>query len=211
MAATSSDAIANLRELIEKAAAVAGTDRVGSISEEMTFRQWCEMLTTDGGLKIDRKPFKLSDRPALVPLYDAIPVTKQEAAQRTLVLQKATQLGATVWEVPADVYMARKFGPVNIGLFLPDQATASFKSEHRFMPIIRSSSVLYRELTHRFDAEGKETRIGEGNVLTRQVAGLRPRLRDGHRPDGRLVRCHHQAPATGWTASRGACRRDLWR
>jgi hypothetical protein len=58
-------------------------------------------------------------------------------------------------------------GPVNIGLFLPDQATAAFKSEHRFMSIVRSAPEIHRELTHRPDEEGRSKRVGEGNVLTR--------------------------------------------
>lgn len=146
-----------------------GYGDTGSIPDGMTFRAWCEDLASRG-MKVDRKPFTLADRGALVPIYDAIPSTRAEAAGRLLVVQKATQLGLTVWETLADLYMAKKWGPVNIGLFLPDQATASFKSERRFMPIARSVPELYRELTHRMDEEGQDRRIGEGNVLTREFA-----------------------------------------
>jgi hypothetical protein len=131
-----------------------------------TFREWCEALGADG-MKIDGKPFSLADRPALIPLYDAIPSTPAEAQGCTIVCMKATQLGMTVWEVLATVYFAIKWAPVNIGLFLPDQGTASFKSEHRFMRIMRSVPSLYRRLVQRADETGKEQRIGEGNVLTR--------------------------------------------
>jgi hypothetical protein len=131
-----------------------------------TFRQWCEALGADG-MKIDGKPFSLADRPALIPLYDAIPSTPEEARHLTIICMKATQLGMTVWEVLATVYCAIKWAPVNIGLFLPDQATASFKSEHRFMRIMRSVPSLYRRLVSRADEDGKERKIGEGNVLTR--------------------------------------------
>jgi hypothetical protein len=65
------------------------------IPEGMTFRQWCEGLAAQG-LLIDRKPFRLDDRPALIPIYDAIPATRAEAAGRMIVIQKATQLGLTV-------------------------------------------------------------------------------------------------------------------
>ena len=140
----------------------------GRIPDGMSFRQWCEDLGRQG-LRIDRKPFRLDDRPALVPIYDAIPNTRAGAFQQLLVIQKATQLGLTVWEVLADIYMAKKWGPVNIGLFLPDQSTASFKSEHRFMPIVRSSPDIHRELLYREDEDGKSRRVGEGNVLTRQL------------------------------------------
>ena len=144
----------------------AGYSKGGSIPEEMGFRDWCEELGRKG-LKIDRKPFRLDNRPSLLPIYDAIPTTRAEAARRILTVQKATQLGLTVWEVLADLYMASKWGPVNIGMFMPDQATASFKSEHRFMPIVRSSPDLYRDLTHRMEEDETLTRIGEGNILTR--------------------------------------------
>jgi hypothetical protein len=145
-------------------AAVEAVD-AGAIPADMTFRQWCQHLA-DAGLKIDRKPFRLDDRPALLAIYDSIPTTREEAAGWTLVMQKATQLGLTVWETLADIYMAKKWGPVNIGLFLPDQATASFKSHHRFMPIVRSAPVLYRELMTRPPGEGKGGT--EGSVMTRQ-------------------------------------------
>lgn len=97
-------------------------------------------------MKVDGKPFRLDNRPALVPIYEAIPCTRAEAFRQILVIQKATQLGLTVWEVLANIYMAVKWGPVTIGMFLPDQATASYKSEHRFMRLIRSvpQSVLPR-------------------------------------------------------------------
>src|SRR4051812_38475653 len=119
------------------------------------------------GLLIDRKPFRLDDRPALVPIYDAIPTTRAEAAGRTIVVQKASQLGLTVWEALADIYMAKKWAPVNIGMFLSDQAAASFKSNHRFMPIVRSSPLLYRDLVTRPSGESSRA-SDEGNVMTRQ-------------------------------------------
>ena len=154
---------------VERAVARAGYGAEGSIPEAMTFREWCEDLGARG-MKVDRKPFDLRDRAAMVPLYDAIPTTRAEAHDRRLIVQKATQIGATLWEVLADLYIAKKWGPINIGLFLPDQSTAAFKSEHRFMPIVRSSADLLRDLTHRLEEDGSSTRIGEGNVLTRQFA-----------------------------------------
>jgi len=52
-------------------------------------------------------------------------------------------------EVLAHIYMALKFGPITIGMFMPDQATASYKSEHRFMRIVRSVPDLLRRLIYR--------------------------------------------------------------
>lgn len=86
-----------------------------------------------------------------------------------LVIQKATQLGLTIWEVMANIYMSIKWGPVSIGMFMPAQTTAIHKSEHRFMRIVRSSPQLYDILTTGSDMDGKDKKVGEGNVLTRRV------------------------------------------
>ena len=129
------------------------------IPPEITFRQWCEELAKKG-LKVDGKPFSLANRPALIPLYDVIPSTRQEAKDLIIVIQKATQLGATIWEVLATIYMALKWEPVSIGMFMPAQATAIHKSEHRFMRIVRSAPMLYKILTMGRDVEGKEKKVG---------------------------------------------------
>lgn len=146
----------------------AGYHQPGDIPEDMTFLAWCEDLA-DKGMKIDGKPFTLADRPALIPLYRAIPTTPVQAVDKVIVVMKATQLGLTVWEVLANIYMALKWAPVTIGMFLPDQATAAYKSEHRFMRIVRSCRDLLRRLTHRTNEEGTEEKVGEGNVLTRVI------------------------------------------
>jgi hypothetical protein len=138
------------------------------IPDAMTFRQWCQELA-DKGLKVDGRPFSLENRPALIPIYDAIPTTKEEAKDVILVIQKATQLGLTIWEVLANIYMALKWEPVSIGMFMPAQATAIHKSEHRFMRIVRSAPVLYDIMTTGRDVDGKEKKVGEGNVLTRRI------------------------------------------
>lgn len=137
------------------------------IPDGMSFLAWCEKLAADG-MKVDGKPFRLDNRRALLPLYEAIPSTREEAAGRVLVVQKATQIGLTVWEVLANIYMALKWGPITIGMFLPDQSTASFKSEHRFMRIVRSVPELYHALTTA-ERDGDAKRVGEGNVLTRSM------------------------------------------
>lgn len=140
----------------------------GPIPADMTFRQWCEKLASEG-MKVDGKPFSLHDRPALVPLYDAIPSTRAEAKDLMLIVQKATQLGLTIWEVLANIYMALKWEPVSIGMFMPAQATAIHKSEHRFMRIVRSAPSLYEILTIGRDVDGRDVKVGEGNVLTRRI------------------------------------------
>jgi hypothetical protein len=139
-----------------------------AVNAHTTFLQWCEDLAKQG-MKIDGKPFSLADRPALLPLYAAIPSTPAEAHHKTIIVMKATQLGLTVWEVLANIFMAIKWEPINIGMFMPDQATASFKSEHRFMRILRSVPSVYRRLVSREDETGRMRRVGEGNVLTRTL------------------------------------------
>ena len=157
-----------LRRSIEEQLNRLGFGRVGSIPADTTFRQWVEELG-ERGLKVDGRPFSLADRPALIPVYDAIPTTIEQARDKTLVMQKATQLGLTVWEVLADIYLCKKFAPLRIGLFLPSQALAIDKSSLRFMPILRSAPELYNELTHRISKTGVSKYIGEGNVLSREM------------------------------------------
>lgn len=171
MAAKLPDYRAGFSAMLGRLEAMTGYRAAGDdffIPEEMTFRQWCDSLATKG-LKVDGKPFSLNNRPALIPIYDAIPTTREEAKGLTLVIEKATQLGLTIWEVLASIYMAVKWEPVSIGMFMPAQATAIHKSEHRFMRIVRSAPELYKLLTNGRDVEGKSVKIGEGNVLTRRV------------------------------------------
>jgi hypothetical protein len=158
-------AAGRLRQRIQIQLSRAGYGRPGSIPQDMTFLDWCRDLAAKG-LKVDNKPFDLDDRPSLVPLYAAIPTTIKEALRRTLVLMKGAQLGATVLEMLADLYMAIKFEPAVIGLFLPDQALAGDKSKRRFLPIVRSIPDVHRKLTTRIDGD-KSIKVGEGDILTR--------------------------------------------
>ncbi len=145
-----------------------GYARPSDIPDNMRFTEWCEELSRCG-LKVDRKPWSLANRPALRPIYDAIPASRAEARDRTVVVMKATQIGLTVWEMLAHLYMAIKFGPVNIGLYLPTVGVATVKSTHRFLPVVQSHPDLHRRLVHAADPEtGRERKVGEGNVLTRR-------------------------------------------
>jgi len=156
---------ANLRRRIASSVAVAGYAKPGSIPLDMSFRKWCEDLAGKG-LKVDGHPFTLSDRPSLNELYDQIPTTIDEARRRTLVIMKGAQMGMTVWEMLADLYMAIKFEPLVVGMFTPDQALAADKSERRFMRLVRTVPDAYQKLIHRIEGDGLR-KIGEGNVLTR--------------------------------------------
>lgn len=133
------------------------------IPGDMTFTQWCEKLGDDG-MKVDGHPFTLKNRPAMRFLYDLIPSHTPEAFGKILVLQKCAQVGFTVMEMLACLYMAIKWPPCKVGMYLPDMKLAGVKSDKRFMPIVRTIPVAYQQLT-----SGASTASKEGNVLVRQM------------------------------------------
>lgn len=132
-----------------------------------TFRQWCDRLAVDG-LKVDGHPFTLHDRPAMAWIYDQIPSTPQEAFRKTLVLMKCAQVGFTVMEMLAVIYLGLRFQPMTIGMFLPDMGLAGLKSSERFMPIVRTVPEVHRLMTMD-DPNGNGRKVGEGNVRTRRI------------------------------------------
>lgn len=134
------------------------------IGRDETFRQWCERLAA-GGMEVDDFPFRLDNRPAMWHIYDMIPTTIEEAWGRFVVMMKCTQVGFTVMEMLAMIYMAIKFMPAKIGMYLPDMPLAQVKSSIRFMPIVRTVPDAYRLMT---DDHG-----GEGNVMVRKMGRSR--------------------------------------
>lgn len=133
----------------------------------MTFRQWCEKLGREG-LKVDGKPFKLDDRPAMAWIYDQVPTNLDEAYRYTLILMKCAQVGFTVMEMLATIYMGLKFQPCTVGMFLPDMNLAGLKSSERFMPIVRTVPEAHASMT--MDAaDGSGKKSGEGNVRARRL------------------------------------------
>lgn len=147
--------------------------RSGIVSKEpiipdgMTFREWCQDLARKG-LRIDGHPFRLDDRPAMAWVYDQIPSTEDEAYRFILVLMKCAQVGFTVMEMLATIYLGLRFGPATVGMFLPDQHLADIKSSRRFMPMVRSVPSVHRLMTME-SADGSGKKAGEGNVRTRQI------------------------------------------
>lgn len=142
-------------------------DKKQVIEDDQTFREWCEQLGRDG-LKVDGKVFTLDDRPAMAWIYDQIPTTKEEAYRYILVLMKCAQVGFTVLEMLATIYMGIKFGPCIVGMFLPDMNLAGLKSSERFMPIVRSVPSVHELMTQ--DApDGSGRKQGEGNVNRRRI------------------------------------------
>src|SRR4051812_49095062 len=133
------------------------------IPESMSFREWAESLSARG-LRVDGHPFTLANRQALHEIYDAVPSTIEEAFGQTLVIQKGSQMGLTLFEVLADIYMAVKFAPCKVLMYLPDRSMAAYKSSERFMPIVRSAPDLHSLIT------GDAT--AEGNKLTRTMPSL---------------------------------------
>lgn len=145
-----------------------------SIAPETTFRQWCEQLGTEG-LKVDGFRFTLADRPAMWFVYDQIPTTIEQAFKQTLVLMKCAQVGFTVMEMLVAIYMAIKFEPCKVGLYLPDRMLAAAKSSERFLPIIRSIPKAYEKLkSGPIEPDGTEIhKSGEGNVMIRSMGDSR--------------------------------------
>lgn len=138
------------------------------IAEGVTFKDWCLQLGRDG-LKVDGKPFQLDDRPAMAWIYDQVPSTEDEAYRLVLVLMKCAQVGFTVMEMLATIYLGIRFGPATVGMFLPDMNLAGLKSTERFMPIVRSVPSVHELMTQ--DApDGSGRKTGEGNVNRRRIA-----------------------------------------
>ena len=166
------DALANVmvgiaERQIQAFLAANGLDRAGSIPDEMTFREWCQMLG-DRGMKVDGKPFTLENRRAMWFVYDQVPTTREEAFGRVVVMQKCAQVGFTVMEMLASLYMSIKFEPITTGMFTPGQALALLKSSERFLPIVRLVPDAYRRLlADRADG----SRGSEGNVTARRIGG----------------------------------------
>lgn len=137
------------------------------IPEGTTFRMWCDELGRDG-LKVDGRPFNLDNRPAMAWVYDQIPSTIDEAYRFVLVIMKCAQVGFTVMEMLAAIYLGLRFGPCTIGMFLPDMNLAGLKSSERFMPIVRTVPQAYELMTMDSD-DGNGKKRGEGNVRTRRI------------------------------------------
>lgn len=149
--------------------AVELTDAQRIIGPNETFIQWCERLETDG-LKVDGINFTLSDRPAMRFIYELIPSTYAEAFEQIDVIMKCTQVGFTVMEMLAAIYMALRFAPAKVGMFMPSQSLAAGKSSERFLPIARTVPPVHRLMTEKHASGG---RGGEGNVLIRNLGTSR--------------------------------------
>lgn len=141
------------------------------IPDDMSFRDWCEKLAGTG-LKVDGKPFKLDDRPAMAWVYDQVPSNLDEAYRFMLVIMKCAQVGFTVMEMLAAIYMGLKFGKVTgrctIGMFLPDQRLAQIKSSVRFIDAVRSMPEVHELMTQEA-SDGSGVKSGEGNVGLRKI------------------------------------------
>lgn len=152
-------------EFLDVAFELSAAQRV--IGKDETFRQWCVRLAEDG-LKVDGKRFTLDDRPAMAWIYDQVPSTADEAYRLVLVLMKCAQVGFTVMEMLATIYLGIKFGPATVGMFLPDTNLADIKSSKRFMPVVRTIPAVHKLMTMEA-ADGSGRKSGEGNVRVRQI------------------------------------------
>lgn len=162
---------ARLAELKEKTGYTLRDDQK-AIPDAMSFREWCEKLGREG-LKVDGRRFRLDNRPAMAWIYDQIPTTADDAYRLILVLMKCAQVGFTVMEILAAIYLGLKFGSqlgnANVGMFLPDINLASIKSTERFMPIVRSIPDVHALMTQEA-ADGSGRTTGEGSVTRRRIA-----------------------------------------
>lgn len=138
------------------------------IGKDETFLQWCDRLA-ETGLKVDNHPFRLDDRPTMRWIYSLVPSTPEEAFGQQLVLMKCAQVGFTVMEMLAMIYLALKFMPCKIGMFLPGRDLAILKSSERFMPIVRTVPDAHKLM---LDNPSGTTK-GEGNVLVRNMGESR--------------------------------------
>lgn len=152
-------------EFLDVAIEISASQRV--IKKDETFRQWCERLSKDG-LKVDGKPFQLDDRPAMAWIYDQVPSNADDAFRLVLVLMKCAQVGFTVMEMLATIYLGLKFGPATVGMFLPDTNLADIKSSKRFIPVVRTIPEVHKLMTME-SADGSGKKTGEGNVRVRQI------------------------------------------
>ena len=96
------------------------------IGDRETFLQWCERLAAEG-LKVDGRLFRLDDRPAMRWVYEQIPSSEDEAYRLILVMRKSAQVGFTVMEILAVLYLTLKLGASAVGMFMPDQQSAETK------------------------------------------------------------------------------------
>jgi hypothetical protein len=140
---------------------------LGRPQQNQSFLAWCLTLV-EQGLLVDGKPFRLADRPAMHAIYDAVPSTADEAYRYVVVLQKSAQVGFTVMEMLAALYMGLKFGAATVGLFMPDQQSAQKKSRERFMPVVRSIPAV-----HGLMIDAQSGRLQEGNMFDRRIGGSR--------------------------------------
>lgn len=145
------------------------TGSMSLIGPDETFLQWCDRLANEG-LKVDGHPFRLDNRPAMRFIYEMIPSTVEQAYNRVDILMKCAQVGFTVMEMLAMIYMALKFAPAKIGMYLPDMKLAAAKSSERFMPVIRTIPDVYRLMV---DDDSRGRKSGEGNVMIRNMGPSR--------------------------------------
>ena len=141
-----------------------GNANLGVIPDDMTFTAWCVKLG-DEGLLVDGLPFSLDDRPAMRFIYDLLPSTPEEAWGKVLTLQKCAQVGFTVMEMLFCIFVALKWSPCKVGMYLPDQKLAAAKSSERFLPIVRTVPEAYSRL--------KAGKASEGNVMIRTMGNSR--------------------------------------
>ncbi len=103
-------------------------------------------------------------------IYDLSPHTVKDAYQRVDIIMKCTQVGFTVMEMLAMIYLGLRFPASKIGMFMPSQMLAAGKSTNRFMAIVRTIPAVRKLMKEGLAESGI---AGDGNVLTRNVGESR--------------------------------------
>jgi len=169
-------ALRYLEAFEEASARFDGDIEQGPLPADLEFVDWCERISKDQidpatgktlkALRIDNKRFDLADRPAMRAIYAALPSTLEAANQSQITIMKCAQVGFTVMEMLYVIFLALKFDPLAIGMFVPQQALARVKSTYRFMPIARSIDEAHRGM---ITDPHTGRRRGEGAVTLRQI------------------------------------------
>jgi hypothetical protein len=153
--------------LAEAEARLAPSPLAAALRDGETFLAWCERLASEG-LRVDGRPFRLDDRPAMRWIYEQVPSTADEAFRYVLVLQKSAQVGFTVMEMLAAIYLGLRFAPGTVGMFMPNQRLAEAKSSSRFLETVRSVPAV-----HALMRDPTNGRLAEGNRFDRRIGGSR--------------------------------------
>jgi uncharacterized C2H2 Zn-finger protein len=136
--------------------------RLQQVAKEKPFLEWC----LEARLWIDREAFSLEEFPHLAPIYRAVPYDAGELRGFDATVQKAAQMGGSIFFILLDIYLALRFA-INVGYYFPDQTTALDFSKIRFLKMVRSNYDLFSLM------QDEEGHIDEGSMAIRRLGDSR--------------------------------------